>query len=202
MTRLKKLWIVLERNILRLISYVNRDAYKELYPKYLRKIGIRIPENYRDGGMGFIDPTAHFDGNDYSLISIGKNTTISTNVYVLTHDYSIAVGLKSIGIHEPKARFLKPVEIGNGCFIGARVLLLPGSKVGNNCIVGSGAVVSGCIPDNSICGGVPCKVICKTSEWAIKHIEVGDIVDVDIDRIRKECEEKNDRFNHNNPNKK
>lgn len=62
--------------------------------------------------------------------------------------------------------------------------------MGNNCIVGSGAVVSGCIPDNSICGGVPCKIICKTSEWAIKHIEAGDIVDVDIDRIRKECEEK------------
>ena len=185
---IKKIIIVAERNVLRILSYINREKYKEIYPRFLRKIGINIPEDYREGGMGFIDPTAHFDGNDYKLISIGKNTTISTNVYILTHDYSIAVGLKSIGVYEPKARFLKPVSIGADCFIGARAMLLPGSSVGNNCIVGSGAVVSGHIPDNSIAGGVPCKVICKTTDWAKKHLQIGDIADIDIENLQREFE--------------
>ena len=35
--------------------------------------------------------------NDYRLISIGKNTTISRDVVVLTHDFSIVKGLQAIG---------------------------------------------------------------------------------------------------------
>lgn len=195
---LKKMFQVLERKFMKLLSYVDREKYKEKYPVYLRKIGINIPKDYREGGMGFIDPNAHFDGNDYSLIFIGKNTTISTNVEVLTHDYSIAVGLKSIGIHEPKARFLKPVKIGSYCFIGERTILLPGSEVGDNCIIGSGSIVSGKIPDGKIAAGVPCKVIGETVAWTKKHIDRGDIVDTDVDKLRDKVIE-NEQFNNYNP---
>ena len=55
----------------------NPEKYKQKYPTYLRKIGINIPEDYYAGRHGFISPTVVFYGNDFSLISIGKNTTIS-----------------------------------------------------------------------------------------------------------------------------
>lgn len=41
----KKVFQVLERKILKGLSYVNGELYKELCPKYLRKIGINIPED-------------------------------------------------------------------------------------------------------------------------------------------------------------
>lgn len=45
----KKVFLVLERKALKMLSYVNDELYKELYPRYLRKIGINIPEDYREG---------------------------------------------------------------------------------------------------------------------------------------------------------
>ena len=195
---IKKIIQVIERKALKVLSYVDREKYKNMYPQYLRKLGINIPEDYRDGNMGFIDPNAHFDGNDYSLISIGKNTTISTGVDVLTHDYSIAVGLKSIDIHEPKARFLKPVKIGSCCFIGERVILLPGAVVGDNCIIGSGSIVSGKIPANSVAAGAPCRVITQTDKWTVKHVINADMVDIDIEELQKRIKQ-NDGFDNYNP---
>lgn len=146
-----------------------------MYPKYLRKIGINIPEDYYSGEVGFIDPTAYFDGSDYSLISIGKNTTISMQTVFLTHDYSIVKGLKAIGI-EKSVKFLRSVSVGENCFIGAKSFLLPGTKIGNNVIVGAGSVVRGTIPDNVIVSGNPAVIVCSIEEWARKHEEKGDYV--------------------------
>ena len=53
----------------------------------------------------------------------------------------------------------KPVIIGNDVWIGARVTILPGVKIGNGVIVGAGAVVTGKIPDYAVVGGVPARVI-------------------------------------------
>lgn len=171
--RVKKIMQVLERYFLKKLALVNAGLYKKLYPKYLRNIGINIPEDYYRGGYGFIDPSAYFDGNNYSLISIGRNTTISMQTVFLTHDYSIAKGLKTIGI-EKKARFLRPVKVGENCFIGARSFLLPGTEIGNNVIVGAGSVVRGKVPDNVIVSGNPAVVICSIEEWARKHEEKQD----------------------------
>lgn len=173
--KLKKVLLVLERKFLKVLSYVNGELYKELYPKYLRRIGIRIPEDYRAGKSGYIDPSAYFDGSDYRLITIGKNTTISRDVIVLTHDFSIAKGLQSIG-KEAKGHFLKPVKIGENCFVGARCLILPGTEIGNNTICGGGAVLHGKIPSNSVVAGNPAKRICSIEEWTKRHIEKQDYI--------------------------
>ena len=47
--RVKKMMQVLERYFLKKLALVNGDMYKKLYPKYLRKIGINIPEDYYRG---------------------------------------------------------------------------------------------------------------------------------------------------------
>lgn len=151
----------------------NSEKYKEKYPEFLRKIGIDISENYYSTKHGFIAPSVVFDANDYSLITIGNATTISMDVVFLTHDYSISKGLKMI---DPKldGRFLKPIKVGNNCFIGMRTILLPGTVLGDNVIVGAGAVVKGTFPDNVVIGGNPARIICKTDEWAKRHYEAKD----------------------------
>ena len=51
------------------------------------------------------------------------------------------------------------ITIGNDVWIGGNVTILPGVNIGNNVIVAAGAVVTKDVPDNSLVGGVPAKVI-------------------------------------------
>ena len=52
-----------------------------------------------------------------------------------------------------------PVEVGDNIWIGTSVIILPGRKIGNNVIIGAGAVVTKDVPRLSIVGGVPAEVL-------------------------------------------
>ena len=51
------------------------------------------------------------------------------------------------------------VVIGNDVWIGMRSIIMPGVKIGNGVVIGSGAVVTKDIPDYAVVGGVPAKII-------------------------------------------
>lgn len=53
---------------------------------------------------------------------------------------------------------LKDVEIGDFVWLGSKVLILPGAKIGEGAIIQAGSVVHGKIPKYAIAGGNPCKV--------------------------------------------
>ena len=59
----------------------------------------------------------------------------------------------------------KDVELGNHVWVGKRVGLLGGCKIGDNSVVGYGAVVSGTFESNCVIAGVPAKVIKKNTTW-------------------------------------
>lgn len=52
-----------------------------------------------------------------------------------------------------------PIEIGNDCWVGARVTFLSGAKLGDGCVVAAGAVVRGVFPPYSVLGGVPARIL-------------------------------------------
>lgn len=52
-----------------------------------------------------------------------------------------------------------PIFIGDDVWFGRRVMVMPGVRIGSHCILAAGAVVTKDIPDYSIAGGVPAKVI-------------------------------------------
>jgi maltose O-acetyltransferase len=54
---------------------------------------------------------------------------------------------------------IKPIIIGNNCWIGTSAIILPGTTLGNNCIVAAGSIVNGEFKDNSLIGGNPAKFI-------------------------------------------
>lgn len=111
-------------------------------------------------------------------INIGKFTRIGKNVYInhlcsfldmgtITIEDNVLVGPKvnllteehPLNPAERKALMVKPVVIKRGAWIGAAATILPGVTVGENSIVAAGAVVNKDVPDNTIVGGIPAKIL-------------------------------------------
>ena len=59
-----------------------------------------------------------------------------------------------------------PIRIGRGCWLGARVTVLPGVTIGAGSVVAAGAVVARDLPPNVLAGGVPARVLRTLEEGA------------------------------------
>jgi acetyltransferase-like isoleucine patch superfamily enzyme len=57
----------------------------------------------------------------------------------------------------------KGISIGKNCWIGAKVTVLDGVTIGDNCVLAAGAVITRSFPDNCIIGGVPAKILKERS---------------------------------------
>ena len=181
-SRARKICITLHREWIKKSLYVTSTGnYMKRYVRFLRKRGMDIPHM-----PNYICNDVHFDGKDYSVIHLGKNCTLSTGVYLLTHDYSMhtvfANGQSGMVLEneqwfyerdaKDKLLILQGIHIDDNVFVGANALLLPGTHIGKNSIVGAGAVVKGTYPEESIIVGNPAKVIGKTSEWLNKKAKL------------------------------
>ena len=81
-------------------------------------------------------------------VMIGPNTTITTVGHPLTP--------KGRRQHLAQA---SEIHIGDDVWLGANVTILPGVRIGNNVVIGAGAVVTRDIPDDSLAVGVHARVI-------------------------------------------
>ena len=89
--------------------------------------------------------SARFDKTYPRGVHIGQKTYVAFDAAILTHDRT-----RRLYLH---------TRIGQYCFIGARSIIMPGVSIGNECIVGSGAVVTHDVPDRSMVAGNPARVI-------------------------------------------
>ena len=100
-------------------------------------------------------------------ITIGENTCIGGNCKILDNDFH---PIKA----EERNRLLRDenggnsdqipsreIKIGKDCFIGCNSIILKGTVLGNNCVVGAGAVVCGKFEDNCLIVGNPASTIKK-----------------------------------------
>lgn len=112
---------------------------------------------------------------DYGLhMRVGRhffanfNLTVLDEAYVTIGDYCY-IG-PNVGIYtachstDPQERntdheWAEPVSIGNNCWIGGGVTILPGVTIGDNVTIGAGSVVVKDIPSNVIAAGNPARVI-------------------------------------------
>jgi acetyltransferase-like isoleucine patch superfamily enzyme len=97
---------------------------------------------------------------DHSLVDlsgdllIGRNVSIGPYSIIYTHDHCYDEGVE--------AAWKSPVKISNvvvedGAWIGTRVTILPGVRIGKMAVVAAGAVVTQDIPDHAIYAGIPAK---------------------------------------------
>jgi acetyltransferase-like isoleucine patch superfamily enzyme len=94
--------------------------------------------------------------NCYLDIEIGAATLLSDWVYICDFDHitdDITRPIKDQGIVKA------PVRIGPGGWLGVKVSVLRGTRVGRGCVLGAHAVVRGNIPDYSVAVGAPARVV-------------------------------------------
>ena len=100
--------------------------------------------------------------------SIGEQTHIGSDVmmgpdcviYTRNHRFDRL----DIPMREQGYGPVEPVEIGDDCWIGGRVTILPGVHVRNGAVIAAGAVVTKDVPPYAVVGGVPAKIICNRKD--------------------------------------
>ena len=110
------------------------------------------------------------------VVSIGRKCIIGRGSHIIGH-WSIELGDEIqtgpyVYITDQNHTYLDPdqpvgwqtpteaaVKIGSGSWLGANVVILPGTVLGRNTVVAAGAVVRGTFPDHVVLGGVPAKVL-------------------------------------------
>ena len=102
----------------------------------------------------------------YSMasITIGRNSDIGSGCKIIDNDFHPL----PYSQRYPKELLDKvkkrPIVIGEGCFIGANSIILKGTTLGRNVVVGAGSVVCGTFPDNVIIAGNPARIVKENEE--------------------------------------
>ena len=94
------------------------------------------------------------------LIEIGDNVMIGGGCKIWDNDFHPLNPTERF--QDPNKNYKsRPIKIGNNVFIGGSSIILKGSTVGDNTIIGAGSIVSGNIPTNEIWAGNPAKFVRK-----------------------------------------
>jgi maltose O-acetyltransferase len=148
--------------------------FERLLDRYFEKKKTTKISEFKSCGINFsLHEPCFFAGSEY--IQIGNGVVINAFTHIWGHG-GVVIGnnvmiashtaITSL-THNPNSKLFsdeniaKPVIIGNNVWIGAHVVIFPGIKIGDNCIIGAGSVVTKNIPDGSVYAGVPAKELYK-----------------------------------------
>lgn len=91
-------------------------------------------------------------------ITVGNRVQIGANCKIIDNDMHSLDPKDRESDNRDNIKAI-PVSIGDDCFIGANSIILKGTVLGKNVIVGAGSVVHGTFPDNVVIVGNPAKII-------------------------------------------
>ncbi|GAB2875268.1 acyltransferase [Nocardioides pacificus] len=89
-------------------------------------------------------------------IEIGERCHLGPEVMVLTATHDLTDGSAST------RSTYRTTTIGDRVWLGARVTVLPGARIGDGCVVAAGAVVTGTCPPGGVYAGVPARRVRET----------------------------------------
>ena len=96
---------------------------------------------------------------DCAKVEIGDNTFIGPNCQFYTPIHPMDYKTRNTFLE-----WAKPITVGKNCWLGGSVIVLPGVKIGDGCVIGAGSVVTKDIPNDSVAVGNPAKVIRKIEQ--------------------------------------
>ena len=109
---------------------------------------------------------------DNEIIDIGDDTNVQEQVMMHTDiGYPLIVGRGCTIGHRA---LLHGCEIGNNTLVGMGAMIMNGAKIGQNCLIGAGALVTEGkeIPDGSLVLGVPAKIKRELTNLEIRQNEM------------------------------
>lgn len=109
-------------------------------------------KNIRLGKNVFINNCCTF--MDRGGITIGDNAFIGPQVCLITENHGLTPQMR-------RTLISKPIVLKNNVWIGAGATVLPGVTIGENSVVGAGAVVTKDVPANTVVAGNPARIIKK-----------------------------------------
>jgi lipopolysaccharide O-acetyltransferase len=100
-------------------------------------------------------------GNDFVItanhsVQIGRDCLLSYRVTVMDHSHVTGAGIGPVTSGLTPGQ---PVNIGDKCFLGCNVVIMPGVKLGANCIVGANSVVTKSFEAGSVIAGTPARLL-------------------------------------------
>lgn len=151
---------------LHVFKLVHFYRYSHVAPKAEMSIGpgtVMAPNtSLRNGNRISIGSNSHIGercclwaGDGDGKIVIGDYVSLAPNVFITASDYQFKKGLNFR--QQPKRD--RDVHIGSDVWIGTGVTITAGVTIGDGCVIAAGAVVTKDIPENTISGGIPAKVI-------------------------------------------
>lgn len=162
--------------------FVNPYYYildKISHEKYAEKLGVNMGKGCRVYGKVSW-------GTEPWIITLGDNVHVTADCRFVTHDG----GTLLFRDQEPTLELTRPIVIGDDVYIGARATIMGGVTIGSKVIIGTGAIVTHDIPDNSVAVGVPARVIKTADEYFEKakreSIGLGHLKYEEKDRALKE----------------
>ena len=134
-----------------------RYLYARLSPvSYARMIGVTMKGDVKIYGSSY----GMFSSEPY-LVTLHDNVFISVGAQFICHDGGVLPFRQAF----PSLDLAAPIVVKSNCFIGAGALVMRGVTIGENCIVAAHAVVTKDVPDGSVVGGNPAKVIKSTADY-------------------------------------
>lgn len=130
-----------------------RVTIYRLFGMTIQTLNIRSGCHFAAGSVSigprtFVNYRCFFDGD----VRIGSDCEIAMDVLFCgtTHEVGPAH-------HRAGAVVSQPISIGDGCWIGARAMIMPGVSIGAGSIVGAGAIVTKDCPPNTVIRGEPAR---------------------------------------------
>lgn len=96
-------------------------------------------------------------------VTIGNHVLVGANTKIVDNDFH-PLDVEARNANDFSKLVCKPVRIGDNVFIGCNCLILKGTEIGANSIVGAGSVVCGKFPENVVVAGNPAKIIKKRED--------------------------------------
>lgn len=148
--------MIIRKIVFYILAKIKKIIYSVIYGKRIfwgKRVTFRSSFNLSidDSGKVIIGDNCFFNNNCsincLQSVHIGKGSIFGENVKIYDHNHRFAnfsVSIKSQGYS------VSEVSIGDHCWIGSNVVILKGSKIEDNCVIGAGCVISGYVPKGTI----------------------------------------------------
>lgn len=147
-----KEWCIRIRNKV-IYKYGVHFPYSKVRVRSMRALGWKVGKNvYFPEDLVITQNFVYYRGE----LEIGDNVSIGPRCTLVVSAHPNASKLKHILVEKPSS-----VVIQDNAWLGAGCIILPGVTIGQNAVIGAGAVVTKDVPENTIVAGVPAKVIKK-----------------------------------------